>query len=172
LELVRIHPEDVTVLNKDYYPLVNKLIELDQLNSLKGWVNLDSFLKGEFQVHESVIKNEDELQEILNKSSVLNWTNKLEFGMEIYSKENCVKAQDISVDLVKEIQTKQDKKEKINCIKNAVIKFNELNKHLDQAFIETGEREDLCEIFDNIADAVSIDVNEFDNDITLEWREW
>jgi hypothetical protein len=43
---------------------------------------------------------------------------------------------------------------------------------LDGCFIETGEREELCDIFDNIADSVGIDIHTYEDGIASEWRDW
>jgi hypothetical protein len=43
---------------------------------------------------------------------------------------------------------------------------------LDGCFIETGEREELCNLFDDIAGAVGINVQDYPDGIASEWRDW
>ena len=37
---------------------------------------------------------------------------------------------------------------------------------------ETGEREELCDLIDNIADAVELNVQDYQDGIASRWREW
>ncbi len=52
--------------------------------------------------------------------------------------------------------------------KEVVIGLNELNEQFDY-FIETLEREELCEFIIKAANAADLETEE---DITEEWREW
>lgn len=61
---------------------------------------------------------------------------------------------------------------KINLIKGAVLSINALNASIGDDFIETGEREELCALFDNIAEAAGINVYDYDEGIAYEWRDW
>ena len=63
-----------------------------------------------------------------------------------------------------------DRKEEL--IKQGVLNLNKLNASLDGSFIETGEREELCDLFDNIADAVGLNVQDYQDGIASKWRDW
>ncbi len=52
-------------------------------------------------------------------------------------------------------------------VRAAVERFNDLNR-VHPGFIETGEREELCDFFRKAADALELEYE--DGDITLPWR--
>jgi len=173
LESIRIYPNVVGVVNDDYYPLIDKFKELNQLEDIKHWSKLNAYLDGSFIPTSSTADEETELKQILANSNIMSWTEKLENGLDIYTEDNCAKAQSILSNLVRQLENNPDSSTvtKIDCIKTAVLEFNGLDDELE-GFIETGEREDLCEIFDNIADVVGIDVQDYEDGIASEWRAW
>jgi len=57
-------------------------------------------------------------------------------------------------------------------IKECVLELNKFNETLDSSFIETEEREELCDLFDNIADAVGLNVQDYPDGIASKWRDW
>lgn len=98
----------------------------------------------------------------------------VEFEMEQYTPENCAKAQKVMDDLLERLVIAgpgANTERRLLLIKEAVISFNDLNEEID-GLIETGEREDLCDLFDQIAISVDIDPADYDNDIASQWREW
>jgi hypothetical protein len=96
--------------------------------------------------------------------------------MEQYSKENCQRVEKIFEDLVEnliKLGENAPKSDKENLIKSCVLTLNALNDEFEGSFIETTEREDLCELIDKIAIAAGLDPLEYeDADITCQWREW
>ncbi|MCB0538988.1 MAG: hypothetical protein KDE33_15860 [Bacteroidetes bacterium] len=115
-----------------------------------------------------------DLQLLLKNLPIKNWIEKHEDGLEQYTAENCERASNIISSLISELEKTPDLTEakKVNLIKNAVLDFNKLNEELDYCFIETGEREELCDIFDNIAETVGIDTQKYNDGIASEWRDW
>ncbi len=98
-------------------------------------------------------------------------------GMEQYSEENCSAAESILDRLIADLGAAGEdvpEEQKVKFFQTAVEYLNELNDENDGCFIETGEREDLCELFDQIAIAAGIDVEKYgDGDgIASEWRDW
>jgi hypothetical protein len=98
-------------------------------------------------------------------------------GMEQYTPENCDKAQQILDDLINDLikigeKSKDEDKEKLFEI--AIIALNTLNDETGGSLIETGEREDLCELIDNICIAAGLDPEDYGDGegISDEWREW
>ncbi len=174
LERIYIHPSNTGVLNNDYYPLIEKLKELDLIDNLKGWKPLKDYLNREVRIIDSDSKNTSELSLILDSLSVRNWTEKLENGLDIYTVENCDRAINIFSDLINKLETSKNKsiEYKVNLIKESVLSLNRLNEELGGGFIETREREELCSIFDNIADSIGINVQDFGDDIAYQWRNW
>jgi hypothetical protein len=98
-------------------------------------------------------------------------------GMEQYSEENCMRAQKIFDDLLDGLILKGQnapESEKIALFKICVLALNDLNKEIDNGFIETNEREDLCELIDKITIAAGLNPEEYSDGEGLsdEWREW
>jgi len=97
-------------------------------------------------------------------------------GMEQYTQENCDKAQAVFDTLLnKLILLGQDasEKDKVELFKTAILSLNSLSEEIDD-LIETGEREDLCELIDQITIAAGMDPKKYGNGegIAEEWREW
>ncbi len=59
--------------------------------------------------------------------------------------------------------------EKLALFQMAVESLNTLNDSTD--LIETGEREELCELFNQIGHAAGIEVDEEEKSVT-QWRDW
>lgn len=55
-------------------------------------------------------------------------------------------------------------------VKTLVLALNDLNEKVDYCLIETGEREDICEVIQS--SAIDCGLKEYGDDITEEWREW
>lgn len=174
LDFLYFHPDVTSVANDDYYPIVKKLMEMGKIEQLKGWKNLEAHLNNSYKPSDNTEGHKSELQKILDKLPIRGWTSKLEDGLLQYTKFNCQRAIAIIESLVRVLESNinNPKEEKIEYIKNAVIQFNHLNNELNGVFIETGEREELCDIFDNLADAVGIDTLFYEDGISYEWREW
>lgn len=97
-------------------------------------------------------------------------------GMDQYSSENCEAATDIVNELIAGLQTAGENAEeatKLALFETAVKAYNEMNEEI-AGFIETGEREDLCDLFDMITVAAGLEPADYaDGDgITDLWREW
>ena len=98
-------------------------------------------------------------------------------GMEQYTPENCGKAQQIFDTLIAqlvEIGENAKKKDKEKLFEIAIIGLNTLNDETEGSLIETGEREDLCELIDNISISAGLNPEDYADGegISDEWREW
>ena len=51
-----------------------------------------------------------------------------------------------------------------------ILALNDLNEKTDYALIETGEREAICGLIQE--SAIACGLNNYEDDITEEWREW
>jgi tRNA(Ile)-lysidine synthase TilS/MesJ len=169
-----MYPGKVGVQNNDYYPLIETLKKLNKLDNLKGWRPLNDYLQHKVIIEPTVIKNKSELELIKENLGIMSWVEKSENGLEQYTRNNCKKAEKIILDLIKQLENlgQNNLAEKKELIKNCVLKLNKFNDSLDGSFIETGEREELCDLFDNIADAVGINIQDYQDGITIEWRDW
>lgn len=98
-------------------------------------------------------------------------------NMEQYTQENCMAAQEILDDLIDGlIQLGEDAPEtqKVEQFRISVEALNELNEELDHVLIETGEREELCDLLDAITVAANLNPGDYADGegIADEWRDW
>lgn len=105
-----------------------------------------------------------------------NWRHSYDDGLEQYTEENYSKTEAIFDTLIANlIALGQDagKDDKVELFKTAILSLNELNNEVDD-LIETGEREDLCALIDNITIAAGMNPADFGESegIADEWREW
>lgn len=99
----------------------------------------------------------------------------LTYDMDMYTEESCGKAQKILDNLLSGLLTLGEaasETEKIRLFEICVNALNDLND--EDGMIETGEREDLCELIDTIGTEAGIDPDKYgDGDgIASEWRDW
>ncbi|WP_339848724.1 hypothetical protein [uncultured Dokdonia sp.] len=169
-----IKPLEVGVKKDDYYPLIEKLESMGKLEQLKKWKRLDDYLSKMVDIEQYQEEKISELEYILKHLSIKDWKEKFKDGLEQYNPKNCKKAEKIISNLICKLEINKDLKEvdKIELIRLSVLEFNKLNDSLDGCFIETGEREELCDIFDNIADSIGIDTQNYEDGIASEWRDW
>ena len=97
-------------------------------------------------------------------------------GMEQYSEENCMRAQKIFDDLIEGLILKGQnatESEKVKLFKICVLALNDLDEELENCFIETGEREDLCELIDKITVAAGLNPEDYaDGEGLSDGRDW
>lgn len=104
------------------------------------------------------------------------WRESYDDGLTQYTKENCNKTKKIFDDLITalaDIGENASEEQKKELFKIAIIKTNKLSDEIDD-LIETGEREDLCELTDKITIACGLDPNKYGSGegLASEWREW
>lgn len=105
-----------------------------------------------------------------------NWRQSYNDGLEQYTQENCDKAKAVFDTLIANlIALGQDanEKDKAELFKTAVLSLNRLNEEIED-LIETGEREDLCELIDRVTIAAGLNPKSYANGegIADEWRDW
>jgi hypothetical protein len=98
-------------------------------------------------------------------------------GMEQYSEENCMRAQKIFDDLIDGLILQGEnatEADKLKLFEICVLALNDLDEELDHCFIETTEREDLCELIDKITIAAELNPADYadGSGIADEWRDW
>lgn len=111
------------------------------------------------------------LQDMKNNKPTEEWRESLEEGDELFTEESITESERALDDFVNGlIALKGDKSEEkiMELVKKVVIEFNILNDKYDY-YIETLEREDLCDFIMEAAQTAGL---ETDEDITEEWREW
>lgn len=105
-----------------------------------------------------------------------NWRENYDEGLTQYTEENCNKTQKVFDDLINSlvnIGENANENDKVKLFKKAILTTNELNEEIE-GLIETGEREDLCELTDKIAIACGLDPLKYGDGegLASEWREW
>lgn len=117
----------------------------------------------------------DRLDRWRNNLPFSEWRTNLEVGLEQYTQANCDQAERILQDLVDGLikvgETAPEAK-KVVLFKTAVEALNDLND--ETGMIETGEREELCDLFDLIAADCGIDPSKYGSGegLASEWRDW
>jgi hypothetical protein len=97
-------------------------------------------------------------------------------GMQQYTQENCDSVRlifDNLIDGLIAIGESAASEEKIALFKTAVEALNMINEDVED-LIETGEREDLCELIDQITVAAKLNPADYGDGEGLadEWRNW
>ena len=105
------------------------------------------------------------------------WEDSFQGGLIQYTQENCDKARGICDRLVVgliSLGSNGTESEKLSLFKVAVTAFNELNQELDCSFIETQEREELCDWLNIVCDAAGLNPEEYGDGEgpATEWRDW
>jgi hypothetical protein len=107
----------------------------------------------------------------------VGWRASYEEGLEQYTEENCEAAKRIMDTLLSDlIALGEDAREedKMHKFQVAVEALNTLNDETDGSLIETGEREELCDLFCVVAEKADIDPKKYGDGEgpASEWRDW
>jgi len=97
-------------------------------------------------------------------------------GLEQYTDESCAAIAGVFDRLISdliELGPQAAEGSKLDCFKRAILSLNEMNDS-DPSLIETGEREDLCELCNVIATATGLDPAAYGDGEgpASEWRDW
>lgn len=116
------------------------------------------------------------LQPIPSQYPFSRWHEGLAHGLEQYTADNCAKVQAVFDQLLLQLSvlgTDADPEDQLAAFEQAVEALNDLNDEID-GLIETGEREDLCELFNAISVAVGLDPADYGDGegVASEWRDW
>ncbi|PUB08245.1 hypothetical protein [Paenisporosarcina sp. OV554] len=111
------------------------------------------------------------LKELTKNKPTVEWKQRMDEDDDLFTDENIAATNEVLnsyTNSLKKLGANTTEEDILECVKEVVIKFNELNDKYDY-FIETMEREELC---DFIIEAARIAGFESEEDITEEWREW
>lgn len=103
------------------------------------------------------------------------WKNLYAQGLTQYTEANCNSCKQLFDDLIESLIDAGENAQtetKLSIFKEAILKTNVLNKQCGYALIETGEREELCELTDAISIAAGLDPKAYGEGIASEWRDW
>ncbi|MGG4380542.1 hypothetical protein ACQCPQ_08940 [Priestia megaterium] len=110
------------------------------------------------------------MEELKNNKLTAAWQQRMEDD-EIFTAENIKATDEILDTYMNRLEGSLDKMSEqdiLEYVQEVVIGLNELNEQFDY-FIETLEREELCEFIIKAANAADLETEE---DITEEGREW
>lgn len=131
----------------------------------------------DYDILSNKLVNPSKLEKCKSEYPFARWRlNATEHGMEQYSQENCEAIEMIFDELIADLKVLPDEataEDKVLLFKYAVLATNTMNTRVDD-LIETGEREDLCELLDQISLAAGLEPEEYADGegIASEWREW
>lgn len=118
----------------------------------------------------------EQLQSTKSHYPFLRWQANFP-DLEQYTEENCAAAQAIIDTLIEQLILLGEaapESEKVEIFQIAVEALNELNEETDGALIETGEREELCGLFNEVTLAAGLIPENYGEGegIASEWRDW
>lgn len=168
LKTLSISPWNVRTEDKSFLPVTQKLVELGKLKQIIQWEGVAEHLD------EAGLKIYNDFFGVSKLEFIKREFHFLPFEeyTEPYTKENCDLVHSYIYELTDVLEQNKDlsEKEKMKHFKKAVLALNKLDK--EHELIETGEREYLCDVLDDIAIAVAIDVEQFEDGIASVWRTW
>ncbi|MFC0187032.1 hypothetical protein ACFFJY_01970 [Fictibacillus aquaticus] len=109
-------------------------------------------------------------EELKSKKPTAEWLENDEDG-DFFNEENISvtnKVLDAYISTLQKLGSGADEDDIMEAVEEVVTRLNELNEEYDD-YIETSEREDLCEFIQSAAEIAGLHSEE---DITEEWREW
>lgn len=117
----------------------------------------------------------EKLNQAKERYPFARWRRAGEGGWELYSKENCDKMQAIFDDLIAALVERGEAatdEEKIELFRRAIERTNDLDG--ETGMVETGEREDLCELTNVISEAAGLNPDDYGDGegLASEWRDW
>ncbi|KON85772.1 hypothetical protein AF332_02345 [Sporosarcina globispora] len=110
-------------------------------------------------------------EELTKNKPTVEWKQRMDEDDDLFTDENINATNKVLDSYINNLQKLGDmptEEDILKYVKEVVIRLNEINDQYDY-FIETMEREELCEF---IIEATSIAGLESEEDITEEWREW
>lgn len=116
---------------------------------------------------------EEQLQAVKAYYPFSRWR---ESGLEQYTEEACssfVAIFDKLISKLAALGASAPEDAKLSLFQEAIQATNELNEQ-DESLIETGEREDLCELTNRVAVAAGLDPDKYGDGEgpASEWRDW
>lgn len=104
------------------------------------------------------------------------WEASFDDGLDQYTADNCAKVQAVFDQLLVQLSAlgpDADATDQLAAFEQAVEALNDLNDEID-GLIETGEREELCELFNAISVAVGLEPRDYGDGegVAIQWREW
>jgi hypothetical protein len=141
---------------------------IDNFNVCEKSKKLEDAKKEEIEQQDK--RNNMTFEELKKNKPTIQWIEYDE-DSEFFTEENINATNEVLdtyINNLEKLGTNPPEAEIMKIVKKVVIRINQLNDQYD-CFIETMEREDLCEFIEKAARIAGL---EFEEDITEEWREW
>lgn len=169
LENIGVIPWYVSVDDKSFLPLTQQLVRIGKLDQIIEWEEVQDHLDEEGMKVYKAHFGGTELQFIKRQFKFHCY----EDYSEPYTKENCDSVDGIVFKLIEKLEehANKDETEKLEFFKEAVLALNQMDDDID-GFISTGEREFLCDTFDEIAEAASLELGQSEGNAISKWRTW
>lgn len=159
----------LTAFNSDFQLIWIRIIKLTLDEKAK--IELKKFLS---QQNKNIKPdNHKFIIEYTNKVPTIEWKKRKEKGDTVFTENNIIAIENLLKDYLDTLVTLTINKKATNIYnstKKLVQTINKINNQ-NNSFIETMEREELCEFINNVIRTTGFD---FDHtiDLTEEWREW
>lgn len=159
----------LTALSPDYQLIWVRIMKLTLREKEK--IKLKKYLS---QQNKNIKpENKAQILEYADKSPTIEWRRRKEEGDDIFTDKGITAVENLLKDYLKtlsELTTQKKAANIYNSIKKVVNGVNKINEKND-GFIETMEREELCDFINNVVRKTGLDIEQ-NIDLTEEWREW
>jgi len=159
----------ITALSKEYHLIWIRIIKLTK--SEKQKLQLQKFLTTQSKNIDPV--NAKQVASFAQKSPTAKWKTRKKEGDNLFTNKAIAEIEYILKEYCKEL-TELTKQKKVSSIYNSVKKIttsiNKINNKYN-GFIETLEREELCEFINKIIRSTGLSIDDH-IDLTEDWREW
>jgi hypothetical protein len=177
LKSVSVDASNIKTEEKALKPYIQKLQHLNDLEKVITWDGIYGYLnetgKKYYTDYFEALQKRGKITELQAIRNDFQFYQEGGFYEEMgYKKKDCALIDTIIFNLIEKLENNKDatEKQKLTYFKSYVLAINKVDDKLQ--FIETGEREYLCDTLDDIATAAGIDVAAYDDDIAGKWRTW
>jgi len=119
------------------------------------------------------VENSTKVLEYLDKLPTVEWKRRKDEGDDLFTKDGIADVEGLLKEYVVNLANLTSKKKATNIYNSAkkvVTSLNKINAK-NNGFVETMEREELCEFINTVIRVTGFEVDK-DVDLTEEWREW
>lgn len=159
----------LTSLDAEFNLIWIRIIKLTEYEKEK--IRLKKFLGKQNKNIEP--KNQELILELINSIPTNLWKQRKKEGDEYFTDEGINSVESLMIEYLKTLVDYTLKKKATNIynsVKKVVLSLNKINKK-NNYFIETMEREELCEFINIAVRQTGIQINS-ELDLTEEWRDW
>lgn len=159
----------LTALNTEFNLIWVRIIKLTEYEKEK--IRLKKFLGQQNKNIEP--KNQELILELISAIPTNLWKQRKKEGDEYFTDKGINSVETLMIEYLKTLAGYTSKKKATNIynsVKKVVLSLNKIND-MNDYFIETMEREELCEFINDAVRRTGIQINP-ELDLTEEWRNW